>query len=240
MLRAVLFDLDDTLFDHAGCARDALTAVQNCHESLRAMRFDVLERTHSTLLEQLHKDVMFGRVPLEEARRQRFLRLLAACGVETADAAAAELAATYRDTYRESRRSLAGAAGLLAAVRQRAARVGIVSNNLLEEQLDKLRTCGLESFVDALVVSEDVGVSKPDPGIFRVALDRLEIAPAEAVMVGDSWSADVLGARAAGIRAVWFNPGRVPPPDDDAAIAQLHGLEPVAEAMRIIFDAHRD
>jgi putative hydrolase of the HAD superfamily len=240
MLRAVLFDLDDTLFDHAGCARDALTAVQNSHESLRAMSFEVLERTHAALLEQLHTDVMLGRVPLEEARRQRFLRLLAACGAETPDAAAGDLAAKYRDAYRQSRRSLAGAAELLAAVRRREARVGIVSNNLLEEQLDKLRTCGLDSLVDELVVSEDVGVSKPDPGIFRVALDRLEIAAAEAVMVGDSWSADVLGARAAGIRAVWFNPGRVALPDHDEAIAQLHALEPVADAMRVIFDAHRD
>lgn len=240
MIRAVLFDLDDTLFDHAGCAREALTAVQNCHESLRAMSFDALERTHAALLEQLHTDVMLGRVPLDEARRQRFVRLLAACGDETAGETAGHLAATYRDTYRDVRRALPGAAGVLAAVRQREARVGIVSNNLLEEQLDKLRTCGLDSLVDALVVSEDVGISKPDPGIFRVALDRLGIAPAEAVMVGDSWSADVLGARAAGIRAVWFNPGRVAPPDHDAAIAQLHALEPVAHAMRIIFDAHRD
>ena len=240
MIRGVLFDLDDTLFDHAGCARAALTAVQNCHETLRAMSFEALERTHAALLEELHKDVMLGRVPLEEARRQRFARLLATCGDDTAGETAERLAATYRDAYREVRRALPGAAGILAAVRRREARVGIVSNNLLEEQLDKLRTCGLDGLVDALVVSEDVGISKPDPGIFHVALDRLGIAPAEAVMVGDSWSADVVGARAAGIRAVWFNPRRVAPPGDDAAIGQLHALEPVARAMRIIFDAHRD
>ena len=58
-------------------------------------------------------------------------------------------------------------------------------------------------------------------------------------MVGDSWSADVAGARAAGIAAVWFNPRRAAAPDDGAAIAQLHAFEPTADAMRIIFDAHR-
>jgi len=237
MIRAVLFDLDDTLFDHAGCARDALAATQRCHRSLSAMTFDALERTHATLLEELHADVMLGRVPLEEARRERFRRLLAVCGADVDDDLAAHVASTYRDAYLGARRPTAGTAALLAAVKQRA-RIGIISNNLLEEQQEKLRVCELESFVDALVVSEVVGVSKPDPEIFRVALDRLHCPAPEAVMVGDSWTADIAGARAAGIRAVWFNPTRVPRPEE-APVPQLHAFEPVSEAMKVIFGAHR-
>lgn len=240
MVRGVLFDLDDTLFDHAGCARKALTAVQSSHASLRTVSFDALEREHATLLEQLHTDVMLGRVPLEEARRERFRRLVVACGADASDGLAAHLASTYRDVYRQSRQPIAGAARLLTAVREHAARVGIVSNNLLDEQLDKLRACGLEALVDALVVSEEVGVSKPDPEIFRVALDRLACAPADAVMVGDSWNADVVGARAAGIRAVWFNPRRISRPEGGDPIPEVHVFEPVSHAMRIIFDTHRD
>src|SRR5215208_2547021 len=101
MVQAVLFDLDDTLFDHDGCARDALTAVRGCHASLRQRSLEALERQHATLLEQLHGDVMLGRVPLEEARRERFRRLLVACGAEAPDDLASRLAATYRDAYRE-------------------------------------------------------------------------------------------------------------------------------------------
>jgi HAD superfamily hydrolase (TIGR01549 family) len=239
MVRAVLFDLDDTLFDHAGCARDALTAVQACHPALSALSLEALESQHAALLEQLHADVMLGRVPIEVARRERFRRLLAACGADAPDDLARDLAATYRDAYREARRAVAGAAALLSALRDHGARLGIVSNNLLDEQREKLRTCALESFVDALVVSEEVGVSKPDAEIFRVALDRLECVPAHAVMIGDSWDADIVGARAAGIRAVWFNPVGATPPDTVADIPQLRSLEPVSRAMRIIFDAHR-
>lgn len=240
MVRAVLFDLDDTLFDHAGCAREALSAVRRRHASLGAMSFDDLERAHAAFLEQLHADVMLGRVPIEDARRERFRRLLAASGADAAEDSASELAATYRDTYRESRRATAGAAALLAALKREGVHVAIVSNNLLDEQLDKLRTCRLDPFVDAVVVSEEVGVSKPDVEIFRVALERLECAASDAVMVGDSWSADIAGAHAAGIRAVWFNPARMAPPGNDPAVPQLHAFEPVSAAMRIIFDAHRD
>ena len=54
-------------------------------------------------------------------------------------------------------------------------------------------------------------------------------------MVGDSWAADVLGARAAGIRAIWFNPDRVPSPEPEAGVVELHALEPVDAAVATIF-----
>jgi HAD superfamily hydrolase (TIGR01549 family) len=163
----------------------------------------------------------------------------AAAGVNADAALAAHTAAIYRDAYRGARRAVAGAAALLAAVKARA-RVGIVSNNLFSEQEEKLRFCALDAYVDALIVSEEVGISKPDPAIFSVALDRLHCRAADAVMVGDSWHADIAGARAAGIRAVWFNPGRLAPPQEEVDVPQLHAIEPVSEAMKVIFDAHRD
>lgn len=238
MIRAVLFDLDDTLFDHQGCARDALAAVQQSHEVLRAMSFDALERAHAGFLEELHGEVMLGRVPLEDARIERFRRLLLAAGADGRPDLASALASMYRETYRTRRRAVAGAAALMAAIRPRA-RIGIVSNNLLGEQQEKLQVCGLDPFVDALVVSEEAQVSKPDPRIFRVALERLEVRPADAVMVGDSWAADVEGARAAGIRAIWFNPAGAPVPDAGAHVDQLRKLEPVEPVVRLILEPHR-
>jgi putative hydrolase of the HAD superfamily len=239
MTKAVLFDLDDTLFDHRGCAREALTAVHQFHEHLRMMPFETLEEIHATFLEELHADVMLGRIPIDAARRERFRRLLDAVGAPAEESAAEAIAARYRDTYRTVRRAVAGAAALLAAVASYAP-IAVVSNNLLDEQQDKLTTCGLDRFVSVLVVSEEAGVSKPDPAIFRAALERLHAPASEAVMVGDSWHADVAGARAAGIRAIWFNPLRVPAPPGETAIAELRSLEPADAVSKLILDAHRD
>ena len=236
--RAVLFDLDDTLFDHQGCAREALAAVRASHEGFLAMPVETLEQAHARFLEELHGEVMLGRVPLEIARVERFRRLLGAAGVAAGDDLAASLASTYRDAYRTARRAVAGAAALLSAVKHRA-RVGIVSNNLLDEQRDKLRTCGLDAFVDVVVVSEEAQVSKPHPAIFELALDRLQTRPAEAVMVGDSWSADIAGAHAAGIRAIWFNPAGASPPESEIDVPELRAFEPLEPAIRMIFDTHR-
>jgi putative hydrolase of the HAD superfamily len=237
MLKAVLFDLDDTLFDHLGCARAALEDVRRSHAGLTDASFDDLERVHAGFLEILHAEVTAGRMSLDAARRERFRRVLDAMGVDATPACAETAALVYRDSYKNVRRAIDGAAALLPLIKS-CARVGIVSNNLLEEQADKLRVCGLDRFIDALVVSEEAGVAKPDAAIFQLALDRLGCAPADAVMVGDSWPADILGARAMGIPAVWFNRLGAAPPDP--AVPVLRTLVPAEAAMQTILDAHRN
>jgi putative hydrolase of the HAD superfamily len=237
MVRAVLFDLDDTLFDHRQCARAALSELHQAHPPLHSCAFADFERMHSRFLEELHQRVLTGELELNEARRQRFRRLFEAAGVTVDEELVARAAATYRDGYQRVRQPIAGAVRLLGLVRQQAL-VGIVSNNLLEEQRDKLRHCGLAEHVDALIVSEEAGMSKPDPGIFSIALHRLGRRADEAVMVGDSWAADVIGALEAGIRPIWFNPLGRPAPDPAANVEQLRALEPLDAALDIILRAH--
>ncbi len=237
IVRAVLFDLDDTLFDHLSCSRTALQSVHASHHGLATVPFEALERTHAALLEQLHADVMIGRIAIDDARRERFRRLYAAAGVSPDEALVSETASAYKLAYLGARRAMAGAAALLPLVKARA-RVGIVSNNLLDEQREKLRECGLEPFVDALVVSEELGVSKPDPRMFEVALERVGAAAGDTVMLGDSWVADVAGARACGIRAIWFNRHGTPAPEP--GVEEIRALEPPETVMRMLFGSHRD
>lgn len=235
IVRAVLFDLDDTLFDHRESAAAALRCVQDAHACFRSASFDEFERQHSTLLEELHTAVLEARLGIDDARRERFRRLFLKFGVAAPDDLAAAAAKQYRQEYLEARRAMAGAQALLEAVRARA-RVGVVSNNLLQEQQEKLEHCGLAPYVDALIVSGIVGVSKPDPAIFQAALDALGVQPHEAVMLGDAWTADIVGARAAGIAAVWFNPLRLPSPGPDLGVPELHSLEPSADALALLFE----
>lgn len=229
--RAVLFDLDDTLFDHRRSARAALRAVHERHAA--GLEFDAFERHHAIYLEEMHLEVLAGRLGLDDARRERFRRVFHALGV-TLDAADVDrVASAYRSGYMEARRALDGSAALLAAIQPRA-RTVIVTNNLLEEQQDKLKFCGLAPYVDVLVASQEAGVSKPDPEIFRIALDRAGVSADDAVMVGDSWANDVAGARGAGIRAIWFNPGRAPKPAQPGGVDEIHTLEPAEHIVPLL------
>ncbi|MEK7879890.1 MAG: HAD-IA family hydrolase [candidate division NC10 bacterium] len=85
---------------------------------------------------------------------------------------------------------------------------GVISNSngSVRGILDEL---GLARHLDFILDSFVVGVEKPDPRIFRMALDEAKVAPAEAVYIGDLYSVDVLGARGAGLRAILLDPGKV-------------------------------
>jgi HAD superfamily hydrolase (TIGR01549 family) len=230
-VKAVLFDLDDTLFDHSHCASSALAGVRRMHERFSAIDPGEFERRHAEILEVLHLDVLAGKIDLDSARIERFRRLYHAAGLDADADLAARTATAYRAGYIASRREVAGAAALLREIRTHA-RVVVVSNNLLVEQQEKLRDCGLDRYVDVLIVSEEVGVSKPHPRIFEVALERAECRAHEAVMVGDSWANDIEGARALGIRAIWFNrAGSLPP---DPSVEVIHALDPTADVIRTI------
>lgn len=228
-LRAVLFDLDDTLFDHLGTARAALTATQQQYPALHGLGLDELSARYGELLEELHLQLLAGRLTVAEARQQRFERLLAPYGVSAA--AAGGIGESHYAHYRRLRRVLPGAAELLQALAPDY-QLGIVSNNRLAEQQDKLQQLGLRALLPVLVTPEEAGAAKPAPRIFEVALARLGVGPAEAVLVGDSWPADVVGALAAGIRPVWLNrTGAVAP---QPGVAELRSLQPLAHALAVI------
>jgi putative hydrolase of the HAD superfamily len=200
----VLFDLDDTLFDHTATARAALAASIRQLPFFSQLDFEELYGRYSELLEEMHPQVLAGRNSYQEAHRLRFQRLLAPYGTEITETEADEFAQAHYARYQVVRQPVAGALALLQALKPQY-RIGIVTNNRTAEQEDKLRHLGMSHLLDALITSEEVGVTKPDPRIFQVALQRLNAQPAETVMVGDNWQADVLGALAVGIRPLWLN-----------------------------------
>ena len=230
--RVVLFDLDDTLFDHQGCTRAALRALQARHDVFRARSFDAFDAAHRALLEALHLEVLAGRLTVDEARVRRFRRLVEQAGGESSDALARTIAADYREVYVANWQPVAGALALLQTLHGRVA-TGIVTNNVAAEQYQKIEACGFGPYLDAVVISEEAGVAKPDPRIFELALTRLGYARQTAVMVGDAWNTDIAGARAAGIRPIWFNRLRAASPD--STVQEIDSLAPAdAVAARIL------
>ncbi|MFD2787345.1 HAD family hydrolase [Hymenobacter rubripertinctus] len=221
----ILFDLDDTLFDHTATARAALAATAAQRPSLRAVPAQVLYQRYSDLLEELHPRVMSGEIPYLDARALRFRRLLALYEAEPSAAELAALAEQHYGHYRQVRQAVPGALALLRRLKPDY-KIGVVTNNRTAEQQQKLTFLEMDGLVDALITSQAVGVLKPDPAMYHVALEQLGAGAAETVMVGDNWAADVVGALAVGIRPVWLNRhGLVKPLPE---VAELTSLEPLA------------
>lgn len=96
----------------------------------------------------------------------------------------------------------------LSALRARGLKVGLVSN--LDMPLDRFcPEVNLDPHLDFVVISHEVGIEKPHPGIFEMALERAGAPPSQAIMVGDQYHSDVLGALAAGIQPLWLDRDRI-------------------------------
>ena len=86
--------------------------------------------------------------------------------------------------------------------------VGVVTNGPTEMQWAKVRNTGVADLVEAVVVSEEFGVNKPDPAIFEHALSLIGASPSETLFVGDNPEADIGGASGVGMRTAWMSHGR--------------------------------
>lgn len=102
-------------------------------------------------------------------------------------------------------RVIDGSFNVLAELRKKGYKLAVVCNGESINARNILKATGLERFFDFIAVSEEVGVEKPDKRIFLTALDILETKPENAVMVGNRVSADILGAKSLGMKAILFS-----------------------------------
>ena len=231
--QAVFFDLDDTLVDHQHSFRSGLRALQGEYPRLQQVPFQTLEDTYAELLEKLHQQVLSGAWSLDEARFERFRQLLCHFGEDPSADEIAAVVRLQREVYVSTQRPVAGVVALLEHLCQRDIRIVVVTNNLTVEQRTKLRQCHLEPLVDALVTSEEVGIPKPHRAMFEAGLVHAGCSADAVVMIGDSWHSDVLGARGAGIRALWLNRYGTSCPDQTLA-TEINAFEPIDHVLALL------
>jgi putative hydrolase of the HAD superfamily len=240
-MRTILLDLDDTLVpDHADflAAVDDTAAAAGAPAGMsaavraRAQRRwrEAAEDTRLRMTDISSWESLWAPFPADLRTWADGYRLgiwreaLRDCGVDEAGLAR-RLAESYRERRLERCSPYPEVVGVLEDLR-RIARLGVVTNGMEEHQRAKLDAAGLTDLFDVVVSSAVVGASKPDPRIFRFALERVGGSAAEAVMVGDHPARDIAGAQQAGIRGVWVDRnggddhGIVP----DARVTDLGGL----------------
>lgn len=183
----------------------------------------------------------FHQILHDEAQRREhgflmeptFRRLLASCGA-TDDVA--YLGRTFRQLSTQALTVRPYAGPLFEALRRRSAAIAIVSNTEAVLTRFDLDCCPLLLSADTIVLSSDVGVRKPDPQIFEIALDRLHAAPESAVVVGNSLTEDIDGARRAGLHAVYLDDqarGILPMGDGTSVLRVRPAYEDLARALGV-------
>jgi putative hydrolase of the HAD superfamily len=209
VLRAVLFDWGDTLFHFA---YDEALLEAGWEAGLTALARDDLPGHDETAarFRERYMPLLFVPDALEEVEYPGMIReLLESFGVEVADDELDRFLAAEHAAWEPARLVGAHTHALLDSLRERGLATGLVSNAfdpgwLLREDLARM---GLAERLDAAVFSSEVGKRKPHPAIFEAMLERLGVAPGDALFVGDRRIEDVQGAKALGmttVQALWF------------------------------------
>jgi HAD superfamily hydrolase (TIGR01549 family) len=203
-MKAVLFDLDDTLFDHKHSRLTALRALQVKVPQLQAATLEELEQEHEKLLSADYGQVLDGKISIVDGTTRRIAKLCSIYGVDLNLEEAKTITNVYNQEYMKNRQPVPGSIALLKVLKKQTV-LGVVTNGLVEPQMEKLRVCQMDGLLDFVVVSEAVGYKKPSKEIFEAGLKQANVKPSDAVYVGDSWFSDVLPAVSVGMKAIWLN-----------------------------------
>ncbi|RCX17076.1 putative hydrolase of the HAD superfamily [Fontibacillus phaseoli] len=192
-INAVLFDLDNTLMDRDWTFREF--AKQLVRERLRVKDQEEIDKIVAYMIES---DVD-GYRP-----KEGFFRELIDTLPWTVKPDLTELKTYYDKNYMSHARVMEHAVDALQTCRSLGLKLGIITNGFSHLQHGKIDLLDLRGYFDAVVVSGDIGIKKPDERIYRNALERLGVAAEETIIVGDHPRNDIWGASQVGIRGVWL------------------------------------
>lgn len=220
----VWFDLDDTLIDFHANSRRALRLLFDGPE--RIDRFyptpDAWINAYMTHNQRLWDRYSRGEITQEFLRMDRFATPLSAgwrWSRGELEKFCRHLDRVYLDHLAEGRVMIDGAMELVEATRRRGLNTGILSNGFTDVQHRKIARNGLVPLIDRVVLSDDIGVNKPDRRLYDHAMSVAgEHDPARHLMIGDNPSTDIAGALGAGWKAILFAPQGAPEPHADSPV----------------------
>jgi putative hydrolase of the HAD superfamily len=212
MIKAVFFDIDDTLYDTSGFAKLARKAALNAmidaglplsHDDAYTLLREIIKEKGSNY--DRHLNVLTKRVFGEEKP------LLIAIGMITYHNVKFALLRLFPETM-----------STLIHLKAHSYHLGVISNGLTIKQYEKLVRLGLHHFFDSVVTSQQANVEKPDIAIFEMAMEKMGCKAENSIMIGNSFSDDILGAINAGMSAVYLTPELK---ESEKDIIEKEGLE---------------
>ncbi|GAA3699907.1 HAD family hydrolase [Terrabacter ginsenosidimutans] len=226
--RALLLDVDDTIVDTQEAMVLAGTRAAAAIWPHRAGEHRAMAQRYYDDPERWFPRYASGDVAFEAMRAGRLAEVAAAFGVEVPDGAHLSYEEAYAPAFRSAQRLLPDVPGLLAAAEGERLPVALLTNSAQAPTRVKLEALDLVDRFDVVVTTDTLGFGKPDPRVYLEACRLLGAEPDRVLCIGDSIEWDVLGAEAAGLRAVWLDrEGR----GTSEPVVAVRGLDEVTAAL---------
>lgn len=196
--KAILFDNDDTLMDFQTGNKNAIDLLMDELGYDHPDRYNQYEKINTQCWKALEK----GELNQNQVKYERFKRFLAKYHIE---GDYRQVADRFAQLLGKENTLLPGVEETLKTISKKLPII-IITNGITVIQKARFQNSLIKEFAKKIIISEEVGISKPDPDIFKIALDYIGIKPEEALMVGDGIESDVRGANDANIDVCWMNP----------------------------------
>lgn len=222
----IIFDADETLFDFKKSERAAL------ENTMRDFNLNYEESFHLEIYKEINsavwKELEQGLITQSELnilRFQRFLeRMEAPCD-------SLQFADTYKKHLSEASFLYEDSTPLIHALSKNY-RLVILSNGLSDVQDNRLRKSAIAGYFEAIIISEEVGLAKPDPGIFQLVLNITGYNDKNRIlMVGDNLNSDINGGVNFGIDTCWYNSAHSPNPTGIQPTYEVHNLNELTQLL---------
>ena len=197
----IYFDLDDTLLDHKKAEQNGLTDVHQHFDEVNKIPLEKLIETYHHINKGLWEEYGRGKIDRHILHRRRFEETFAALGIETS--LYEEAGKVYMAYYRNHWEWVDGAKKAYDKIASKYP-VGIITNGFAETQWMKIDQFGFRETARHIVISEEVGVMKPNQKIFDHSTELVGVPREKILYVGDSVTSDVKGGMNAGWKVAWY------------------------------------
>ncbi len=209
----IFFDLDHTIWDFDKNAEETLQELYLVYDlpGLGLHSADLFIETYTRNNHQLWADYHTGKINKQTLREMRFKKTFLDLGLSPE-----VIPVQFEDDYVAicpTKTNLFDGAHETLQYLHGKYTMHLITNGFKESQDLKIKGAGIGKYFDQIIVSEDVGVNKPDPAIFQHALNVAGAEKESSIMIGDSLEADVMGALNFGMDAIYFNPAGLPKPE---------------------------
>lgn len=202
-IKALYFDMDDTLHSFSKSAGTAMNEVYNHILKKHALPLDRLKQTYAKIMAQTEKNAFFDGRTSREYRTERFTKLLAAFNVND-ESTVRQLLDIYAETLERNMGLSDGVKDVLNRLSQKKP-LYIVSEGPSDAQRRAIDILGLATYFQGVFISGEAKKIKETGELFQYALEQTAYKPEEVVLIGDSYARDVVGGLAAGLYVVWLN-----------------------------------
>lgn len=223
----LLFDLDNTLLDFTKSSEVSFKQMIGQYSS---EDIDLLFQEYYKINKACWEAVERNEIPLSKVKTVRFERFNAKFGIKVDPET---INKHYFDILRETVFYVKDAENILKQLKQKGIGMSIVTNGLKEVQERRLELSGILPFFDEVIISDAIGVKKPEKAFFDYTLDRVPSYPKnEYLVIGDTPGSDILGAFHSDLPSCWFNPNNKDWVETD--FLPNHSISSLVELMELI------